>query len=96
MKNWKEMLKKIELHASLVLDVFYSYCILYNLTIKCGTVDVDKLMQQMALEAEEEICQRHSREWRLTKVDELEYKNWLEESENLGHILGMMWCTILK
>ena len=51
------MLKKTELHVSLVPDVFYSCCILHNLTIKCGIVDVEELMRQMALEAEEEIRQ---------------------------------------
>jgi hypothetical protein len=69
----------------LVPDVFYSCCILYNFTVKYGTVDVDELMRLMAMEAEEEICQRHAGKWRLIEEDELQYHIRLEEGENPRH-----------
>jgi hypothetical protein len=70
--------------VSLVPNVFYSCYILHNLTIKCGTIDVEEFMQRMALEAEEEIRRRNVGEWRPTKEDELQYNNRLEEGENAG------------
>jgi hypothetical protein len=54
-ENWREMGKKTELHVSIVPDVFYSCCILHNLTIRQGLVDVEEIMRRIALEAEEEV-----------------------------------------
>jgi hypothetical protein len=33
-ENWREMRKKIDLHVTIVPDVFYCCCILHNLTIR--------------------------------------------------------------
>jgi hypothetical protein len=35
-ENWRKISHKIELHVTIVLDVFYACCILYNHTINMG------------------------------------------------------------
>jgi hypothetical protein len=58
-ENWKEMGKKSELHVTIMPDVFYCCCMLYNLTIRRGMVDIEDLMHRIVLEAEEEVCLSH-------------------------------------
>jgi hypothetical protein len=58
-ENWREMGKKIDLHITIVPDVFYCCCILHNLTIQQGLVDVEEIMRRIALEAEEEVHSFH-------------------------------------
>jgi hypothetical protein len=43
--------KRNDLHVILVLDVFYCCCILHNLTIKQGTVDVQELLRRIRAKA---------------------------------------------
>ena len=54
-ENWHEMRKKTNMHVSIVPNVFYSCCILYNLTIWQGLVNVEEIMRCIALEAKEEV-----------------------------------------
>jgi hypothetical protein len=39
-----------------VPDVFYYCCVLYNLTIRKGFVNIEELMRRIVLEAKEEVC----------------------------------------
>jgi hypothetical protein len=55
-ENWREMGKKSELHVTLIPDMFYCCCTLYNLTICRVMVDVEDLMRRIVLEAQEEVC----------------------------------------
>jgi cell division protein FtsB len=52
--------RKSDLHLNIILAVFYSYCILHNLTIRRGIVNVDDLMRRIVNEAEEEVSVLHS------------------------------------
>jgi hypothetical protein len=54
-ENWHEMGKRTDLHVILVPDVFYCYCILHNLTIKQGTIDVQELLRRIRAKAQEEV-----------------------------------------
>jgi hypothetical protein len=54
-ENWRQMGKKIDLHVSFVPDVFYSCCILHNLTIRKGFVNIEELIRRIVVEAEEEV-----------------------------------------
>jgi hypothetical protein len=54
-ENWREMGRKTDLHVSIVPDVFYCCCILHNLIIRQGIVDVEDIMRRIAWEAEEEV-----------------------------------------
>jgi hypothetical protein len=50
-ENWREMGRKTDLHISIVPDVFYCCCILHNLTIQKGIVDIEEVMRRIASEA---------------------------------------------
>ena len=54
-ENWREMGKRTDLNITIVPDVFYCCCILHNMTIKQGSVDVEELMRRIRVEAEEEV-----------------------------------------
>jgi hypothetical protein len=54
-ENWRELSRKTELLVTTVLDVVYACCILFNHTIKRGTVDFDELMRRMAAEVQHEV-----------------------------------------
>jgi hypothetical protein len=54
-ENWREMGKKTDLHITIVPDVFYYCCVLHNLTIRRGFVNIEELMHRIVLEAEEEV-----------------------------------------
>jgi hypothetical protein len=54
-ENWREMEKKTDLNVVIVPDIFYCCCILYNLTIRQGIVDVEEVMRRIAAEATEEV-----------------------------------------
>jgi hypothetical protein len=47
--------KKTDLHITIVPDVFYCCCVLYNLTIRRGFVNIEELMRCIILEAQEEV-----------------------------------------
>lgn len=46
-ENWREILNKITLDVAFVPDVVYTCCILYNLTIHKGIVDMAELLCQV-------------------------------------------------
>jgi Ca2+-dependent lipid-binding protein len=52
------MLGETKLHVTIVSDVFYACCILYNHTIKRGTVNFEELMHRMTLEIQNEVSSR--------------------------------------
>ena len=54
-ENWQEMGKKTNLNVVIIPDVFYCCCILHNLTIRHGIVDVEDIMRHIADEATEEV-----------------------------------------
>jgi hypothetical protein len=54
-ENWLEVGKKMDLHVSIVPDIFYCCCILHNLTIQRGIVDVEEVMRRIASKAEQEV-----------------------------------------
>jgi hypothetical protein len=54
-ENWREMGRKTDLHVTIVPDVFKCCCILHNLTIQQGIIDVEEVMRHIAAEANEEV-----------------------------------------
>ena len=52
--------KKIDLHVSIVPDVFYCCCVLHNLTIRKGFLNIEEVMQRIVNDAEEEVCHEPS------------------------------------
>jgi hypothetical protein len=54
-ENWREMGKKTNLHITIVPDIFYCCCILHNLTIRQGLMDVEEIMRRIAMEAHKEV-----------------------------------------
>jgi hypothetical protein len=50
-ENWGEMGKRTDLHVTLVPDVFYCCCILHNLILKQGTVDMQELLRRIRAKA---------------------------------------------
>lgn len=46
-ENWREMLNKSTLEVAFVPDVVHAYCILHNLTIWKGSLDIDALLHHV-------------------------------------------------
>jgi hypothetical protein len=49
------MKRKSDLHITIIPDVFYYCCILYNFTIPRGIVNVNDFMRRIILEVEDEV-----------------------------------------
>lgn len=49
--TFKELLKKIELHITIVTNFFSAYCLFFNLILGKRKVNVKELMQVIEMEA---------------------------------------------
>jgi hypothetical protein len=54
-ENWREMGRKTDLNVTIVPNVFKYCCILHNLTIQQGTVNIEELMCRITVEVTEEV-----------------------------------------
>jgi hypothetical protein len=79
--NWREMLGKTALHVEIVPDVLYACCILHNLTIRKGGMEVEEMMRRLAQEARTEVELRRCGRWTLTEEDAIAYSNSLERGD---------------
>jgi hypothetical protein len=83
-ENWREMLNKSTLDVAFVPDVVHACCILHNLTIRKGSLDIDALLRRVGQQAAQELRIREAGYWRWTVKEEDDYNERLRQGEIPG------------